>query len=563
MNASFRTAFWALCLGLTVPMLLFVGVELTSGGHASRKTALANKDSRGSLRTQLEKKAGSKSSRTGDPELGSPQLSLETEPDLAGVVLDRELEPEQGPAAAEPQRDRRIPAFITGVRPTAKSPLGAAVPSAGVANAAGIETRLADIQRNLDQLGRTIADQSNRKPQGDPVVQVAELLRQLRQARELEKVAELLPEPPPKTTLAPTLPPTDIETKSAPDPVATEIKPPEVKPSVPPQKEAVQGPKKLPRTETKIYRPRYLSASALESMIRVALTKGVGRVGVTETASGDGATLSREDVTGSVVKAVIVRDVPGVLRKIDGIVEQIDVPPAKVMIEATVLTVRLTEAMPNGIDLQGFNAGGRQYASEAGRGPQNGPRSDDARFLTHGYGLKCAVLHGDPRGFISVLNATTPPYHADAWQMTVLDRQSAELLVGDPFGPTGPGGQGAAGTLLAIRPVVIRDGLIYLDVRRATQGDNATTGARAAALTNQFALQEGETAVVGGFYADQLATQYYNTSAMGNVPFLGRMFRKQTDIVERTETIVLLTPHIVESNSGAPILPPASTANAR
>jgi general secretion pathway protein D len=135
--------------------------------------------------------------------------------------------------------------------------------------------------------------------------------------------------------------------------------------------------------------------------------------------------------------------------------------------------------------------------------------------------------------------------------------------VGDPFGPTGSGGQGAAGTLLAIRPVVIRDGLIYLDVRRATQGDNATTGARAAALTNQFALQEGETAVVGGFYADQLATQYDNTSAMSNVPLLGRMFRKQADIVERTETIVLLTPHIVESSAGPPLLPPASAANAR
>jgi hypothetical protein len=29
MNASFRTAFWAMCLGFTVPMVLFVGVELT------------------------------------------------------------------------------------------------------------------------------------------------------------------------------------------------------------------------------------------------------------------------------------------------------------------------------------------------------------------------------------------------------------------------------------------------------------------------------------------------------------------------------------------------------
>ena len=37
MNASFRAAFWAMCLGLTVPMMLYVGVELTSGGRPTSK----------------------------------------------------------------------------------------------------------------------------------------------------------------------------------------------------------------------------------------------------------------------------------------------------------------------------------------------------------------------------------------------------------------------------------------------------------------------------------------------------------------------------------------------
>ena len=52
MNASFRTAFWAMCLGLTVPMVLLVGVELTSGGRAARKSSLAAADSNASLRSQ-------------------------------------------------------------------------------------------------------------------------------------------------------------------------------------------------------------------------------------------------------------------------------------------------------------------------------------------------------------------------------------------------------------------------------------------------------------------------------------------------------------------------------
>ncbi len=55
MNASFRTAFWAMCLGLTVPMVLFVGVELTTGSKARHATSLAAADRGISLRTHLAK----------------------------------------------------------------------------------------------------------------------------------------------------------------------------------------------------------------------------------------------------------------------------------------------------------------------------------------------------------------------------------------------------------------------------------------------------------------------------------------------------------------------------
>src|SRR5579859_7767823 len=51
MNTSFRTAFWAMCLGLTVPMVLFIGVEMSPGGRAARKSSAAAADYRGSLRS--------------------------------------------------------------------------------------------------------------------------------------------------------------------------------------------------------------------------------------------------------------------------------------------------------------------------------------------------------------------------------------------------------------------------------------------------------------------------------------------------------------------------------
>jgi type II secretory pathway component GspD/PulD (secretin) len=135
--------------------------------------------------------------------------------------------------------------------------------------------------------------------------------------------------------------------------------------------------------------------------------------------------------------------------------------------------------------------------------------------------------------------------------MTVVNRQSAVLMLDDPFGPAGCGNEFATGTIFKIRPVVDRSGIVQLDVRREVALDRPDSGSRAAALTNQIALHDGQTAVVGGFYAELTALQFYRPSGFGQLPLVGGLFRKQTEVVERCETIVLLTPHVIASSADA------------
>src|SRR5262249_18622108 len=144
-----------------------------------------------------------------------------------------------------------------------------------------------------------------------------------------------------------------------------------------------------------------------------------------------------------------------------------------------------------------------------GRSSSGGPA------LLHGFGLKCGVLHGDPRAFISVVQAAVQTSRLNAWQLNVLNRQSAQLMLNDPFGPEGSVGQASAGTLLKIRPIVTQQGMVHLDIQREVDLDAAASGSRAAALTSQMALQEGQTAVVGGFFAEYLAAHSYRTPGIG------------------------------------------------
>ncbi len=310
---------------------------------------------------------------------------------------------------------------------------------------------------------------------------------------------------------------------------------------------------------TRIYRPRYLSGSALHALVTPLLTPNLGRAGAADMASDEAATASAGSSSVSPADALVVSDLPDVIRKVDMLFQKLDAPPANVVIEAVVLSVQLNSGMPNGINLLEFNGPSQPFTmttidgdfAAAGSGQSGGTlAASDPLKLTRKYGLKRGILNGDPQAFLGSLQAAVPTLRTDAWQMTVFNRQPANLMLTDPFGTGGSSDQPAAGTILKIRPVVARNGIVHLDVRREVVLDlMAASGTRAAALTNQFSLHDGQTAVIGGFFADQSVIQLYRPSGIGRVPLFGDLFCKPVEAIERTETIVLLTPHVVSTDA--------------
>jgi type II secretory pathway component GspD/PulD (secretin) len=313
-----------------------------------------------------------------------------------------------------------------------------------------------------------------------------------------------------------------------------------------------------PDSVTRIYRPRYLSGSALYSLIVPLLTPNLGRAGAADLASRETAAASGENSSGAPIDALVVYDVPDVIHKIDVLFQKLDVPPENVVIEAVVLSVQIDHVKPNGIDLLEFNGPSQPFtmtADDAGTAfgsfiPSSGAAPDDPLRLTRRYGLKRGNLTGDPQAFLSAVQTAAPTRRLDAWQMTVANRQSASLMLTDPYGPGGSCDQSVAATILRIRPLIARNGVVHLDVRQDVGLDSvAVAGSRAAALTNQFSLHAGQTAVIGGLFADQLVVEQCRPSGIGRIPVFGGLFSKQFEAIERTETIVLLTPHVVSPDA--------------
>jgi Flp pilus assembly secretin CpaC len=70
-----------------------------------------------------------------------------------------------------------------------------------------------------------------------------------------------------------------------------------------------------------------------------------------------------------------------------------------------------------------------------------------------------------------------------------------------------------------------------------------------AELVTNIMVKDGETIVIGGLFRDTIKANKTKIPLLGDLPFVGVIFRGNADQMKREEVIVLLTPHIIEEPS--------------
>ena len=74
-------------------------------------------------------------------------------------------------------------------------------------------------------------------------------------------------------------------------------------------------------------------------------------------------------------------------------------------------------------------------------------------------------------------------------------------------------------------------GVPILDVRR---------------VLTQVLVENGETAVLGGIYEQSTSTNVSKVPLLGDIPFLGNLFKKTTLVDNKTELLIFITPRIIK-----------------
>ncbi len=247
---------------------------------------------------------------------------------------------------------------------------------------------------------------------------------------------------------------------------------------------------------------------------------------------------------------IVVRDFPTYMTRIEMAIEQIDVPPPQVLIEARVLEVRLKKGYHTGFQFLSEVEPGNEKLTIAIRGFAN-PLSQKGFVAT----LDAAELDA----ILDLLETTTDAKTLAAPRVLVTHGQQARIQIGRSLSYRVVTVTEVAqvedvkfldtGVVLRFVPYIDPRGRILLRIRpEVSQGeineqtglpDKSTTEAETTVL-----LSDGRGVVIGGLIQESATDSRSKVRRLGDLPIIGKLFRRDQVDNERREIIIALIPHI-------------------
>ena len=318
--------------------------------------------------------------------------------------------------------------------------------------------------------------------------------------------------------------------------------------------------------------------------IRIRYAKAIDVVGLFEAGSEEGGSLISE--RGSVVvdertNSIVVTDTAAKLAEIRDLIEKVDIPIRQVMIEARIVIASSNIDEQLGIRWGGgyLNVSGDKFTSIAGDTASatnlnsqliGGSQVDmpSAPFVDLGV---AEATSGFAVGFtstdlfltaeLSALEASGEGEVASQPKVITGDKQKASIKSGTEIPYQEGAASGATTTAfkeavlkLDVTPNITPDDRILLDlvVNQDSVGDLVPSGnggliptIDTTELMTQVLVGNGETVVLGGVFKNEELVKVEKVPLLGDIPYLGNLFKSTANSQQKTETLIFITPRIL------------------
>jgi type IV pilus assembly protein PilQ len=337
----------------------------------------------------------------------------------------------------------------------------------------------------------------------------------------------------------------------------------------------------------------YASAADLLNLLRAA---GEGATGGVLTERGRASVDKRTNT-------IIVQDVASVLDDVRALVAKLDVPVKQVLIEARIVNANTSFSQALGVRWGGGgytnSHGGDDFLISGGldsnvallkginefdqavnKALVDGktieqavagatlPKINFNDALAVDLGLKAAPMGSIALGYagnsgllqleLAALESSGNGEVIAQPKITTQDQQIANISSGVKIPYQSQAGGTAGGTTtqfidavlkLEVTPQITPDGRIIMQLR--INQDSVATGAGSvpAIATNSIdtrvLVNNGDTVVLGGVFREEVTTNVSKTPLLGDIPYLGNLFKSTEDLRTKTELLIFITPSII------------------
>ncbi len=239
---------------------------------------------------------------------------------------------------------------------------------------------------------------------------------------------------------------------------------------------------------------------------------------------------------------------------------QLDTSPVQVLLEASIAEVTLTKDTKYGF---------QYFYQPNGKNTFTLSNTASSTIASSFPGFSYMFANGSNiQVVLNALGAVTHVNVISSPEVLVLNNQTARLEVGNEvpvltaqaistIGANAPVVNAVqyldTGVILKVTPRVNRGGTVMMDISQEVSGVATDSSSQIGSPTIQqrkisssVAVEDGETIALGGLFTNQVTTGKSGLPFLQDIPVLGDLFGTNTDTHDKTELMVLITPHVVD-----------------
>ncbi len=350
---------------------------------------------------------------------------------------------------------------------------------------------------------------------------------------------------------------------------------------------------------TRVYRLKYSKAEDL-----VKVLQGVSETIAAETKSTSSKTRSSKKRDVSIeahesTNAIVITAQPDMLRSLEAVIRQLDVPRAQVLVEAIIVEIYETDGVSLGVQWGNENFGFTQFtngpatitsvaagakAAETKPGTPgstvtvdgtttiNPPGNDiEGDFTALGAalgsasGLVTGIVTGDWAAIIQAVSSDTNSNILATPSITTLDNEEAYFIVGQEVpiitgSATGSNNNNPfqtvdrqeVGIKLRVTPQVNEGNAVQLVIEQEVSSVSGTTGVDISInkreIKTTVMAESGDTVVLGGLIDEDIQESVQKVPLLGDIPIIGHLFKSTSNSSRKRNLMVFLRSTIVSDS---------------